>query len=146
MTPIEEARLYEIIFYLFFNDKSDEMVKNENFWNFIKSLCALYNLNYDIIVRNLRILLKDENAPSEKEIVYLLNKTGVTVRPMVKISRIYWQKQKKILEDIIASGPPEIKQYIFDPVSKIQIKEFVKAFYNVAGIFSNLDQDLIGGK
>jgi hypothetical protein len=88
-------------------------------------------------------LSNDDNKPNELEIVYLLNKAGVSVRPLNKISGIYWQKQKAYLEEIASKGVPYVFPRITDTPTKVNIDSFIKAMYNIGSIFNILDQDLI---
>lgn len=143
MNPAEKYRLYEILFYLYFNRQDDTTITNQNYWNLIKSICDFYGVNMALVSKALRILSNDDNKPSELEIVYLLNKAGVSVRPLNKISGIYWQKQKAYLEEIAAKGVPYVFPRITDTPTKINIDSFIKAMYNIGSIFNVLDQDLI---
>ena len=93
-TQIEKDRLTEVLFYLYFDNKSEEHLSNIDFWNTISGLCKIYNIDSAQVSRAARILFADENRPTELEIWYLLDKLGVSVRPIRKISGIYWQKQK----------------------------------------------------
>jgi hypothetical protein len=143
MTPAEKYRLYEILFYLYFNRQDDTTITNQNYWNLIKSICDFYGVNMALVSKALRILSNDDNKPNELEIVYLLNKAGVSVRPLNKISGIYWQKQKAYLEEIASKGVPYVFPRITDTPTKVNIDSFIKAMYNIGSIFNILDQDLI---
>lgn len=143
MNPAEKYRLYEILFYLYFNRQDDATISNQNYWNLIKSICDFYGVNMALVSKALRILSNEDNKPTEIEIVYLLNKAGVSVRPLNKISGIYWQKQKEHLTNIANSSPPYVFPRITDTPTKINIEHFIKAMYNIGSIFNVLDQDLI---
>lgn len=143
MTPAEKYRLYEILFYLYFNRQDDTTITNQNYWNLIKSICDFYGVNMALVSKALRILSNEDNKPNELEIVYLLNKAGVSVRPLNKISGIYWQKQKAYLEEIASKGVPYVFPRITDTPTKVNIDSFIKAMYNIGSIFNTLDQDLI---
>lgn len=138
MTQEEKDRLIEILFYLYFNDKDSKILSSALFWNTIKDICTLYNINDRSIVQSVRILMADENCPQDKETYYLLSKIGLTVRPIRKISGIYWQKQKAYAEEFQTS-PPVIKRHLFDVVHKKSIRDFVVAMHNFNGIFNNVD-------
>jgi hypothetical protein len=96
-----------------------------------------------LVSKALRLLTNNDNKPSDLEIVYLLNKAGVSVRPLNKISGIYWQKQKEHLLNIANTSPPYIFPRITDTATKVNIESFIKAMYNIGSIFNVLDQDLI---
>ena len=142
MTQEEKDRLVEILFYLFFDNKDAKILSSNLFWTTIKSICALYDINDRAIVQAVRILMADENRPEEKETYYLLNKIGLTVRPIRNISGIYWQKQKAFAEEFETSVPV-VKRRLTDIVYKKSIRDFVFAMYDLNGIFSYIDKDTL---
>ena len=137
MTQEENDRLIEILFYLYFNNKDSKILSSNLFWTTIKSICTLYNINDRAIVQAVRILMADENCPQDKETYYLLNKIGLTVRPIRNISGIYWQKQKAFAEEFVTT-PPVIKRRLTDVIYKKSIRDFVYAMYDLGGIFSEI--------
>lgn len=143
MNPIEKARTSEILFYLYFNKQKEETLQDLNFWKFLESFCKVYNINYLAVINSMRTLLKPENAPTDLEIKYLLSKLGVTVRPLSKISGIYWQKQKKLDEIITISGAPTITSKLTDPLHKNAVIAFITYFYQVSGVFRYLDYNIV---
>lgn len=137
MTQEEKDRLIEILFYLYFDNKDAKILTNNLFWALIKSICALYNINDRAIVQSVRILTASENRPEEKETYYLLNKLGLSVRPIRSISSIYWQKQKAF-EKEFETSPPVIKRRLNDVIYKKNIRDFIYAIYNINGIFNEV--------
>lgn len=137
MIQEENDRLIEILFYLYFDNKDPKILSSNLFWNSIKSICMLYNINDRSVIQAVRILMADENRPEDKETYYLLNKIGLTVRPIRHISGIYWQKQKAFAEEF-EKTPPIIKRRLNDVVYKKSIRDFVYAMYDMNGIFSEV--------
>ena len=137
MTQEENDRLIEILFYLYFDNKDPKILSSNLFWTSIKSICTLYNINDRSVIQAVRILMADENRPQDKETYYLLNKIGLTVRPIRNISGIYWQKQKTFAEEF-EKTPPIIKRRLNDVVYKKSIRDFVYAMYDMNGIFSEV--------
>lgn len=142
MTQEENDRLIEILFYLYFDNKDSKILSSNLFWSSIKAICTLYNINDRSIVQAVRILMADENRPDDKETYYLLSKIGLTVRPIRNISGIYWQKQKAFAEEF-EKIPPIIKRRLTDVVYKKSIRDFVYAMYDLNGIFSYIDKDVV---
>lgn len=142
MTQEENDRLIEILFYLYFDNKDSKILSSNLFWNMIKSICTLYNINDRAIVQAVRILMADENSPKEEETYYLLNEIGLTVRPIRKISGIYWQKQKAYTKKFEATKPV-ITRKLLDIIYKKSIRDFVYAVYDVSGIFSEIQLNQI---
>lgn len=138
-TQIEKDRLTEILFYLYFNNKDETHLANVDFWNTISSLCKVYNIDSLQVSRAARVLFADENRPSEFETWYLLNKLGVSVRPIRKISGIYWQKQKHFEETVNTYGPPKISRRISDAAMKRNVREFLVALVDMFGTLSAID-------
>lgn len=137
MSQEENDRLIEVLFYLYFNNKDSKILSSNLFWTTIKSICALYNINDRAIVQAVRILMAEENLPQDDETYYLLNKIGLTVRPIRNISGIYWQKQKAFAE-IFETTPPKIKRRLTDVIYKKSIRDFVYAMYDINGIFNEV--------
>ena len=142
MTQEENDRLIEILFYLYFDNKDSKILSSNLFWNMIKSICTLYNINDRAIVQAVRILMADENSPKEEETYYLLNEIGLSVRPIRKISGIYWQKQKAYTKKF-ETTKPVITRKLLDIVYKKSIRDFVYAVYDVSGIFSEIQLNQI---
>ena len=142
MLEEEKDRLIEILVFLYFNDKPAEVLGKAEFWNAIKNICDVYRIHSISISNAVRILMTEENRPQDEEIYYLLNKMGLTVRPIHKISGIYWQKQIEFAKKFETSSPV-IKRRIYDPVIKKNIRDFLFALYDVLGIFSYVDIKLL---
>lgn len=137
MTQEENDRLIEILFYLYFDNKDSKLLASNLFWNTIKAICTLYNINDRAIIQAVRILMAEENCPNDEETYYLLNKIGLSVRPIRNISGIYWQKQKEYAEKFITT-PPVIKHRLIEVVYKKSIRDFVYAMYDLNGIFNEV--------
>lgn len=142
MTQEEWDRLIEILFYLYFDSKDQKILSSNLFWNVIKDICVLYGINDRAVTQAIRILMAEENRPEDKETYYLLNKIGLTVRPIRKISGIYWQKQKVFSEEF-KTNPPTIKHRLNDIIYKKSIRDFVLAIYNTCGILNEIPKDLV---
>jgi hypothetical protein len=138
-TQIEKDRLTEILFFLYFDNQDEEHLANIDFWNTISSLCKVYNVDSAQVSRAARILFADENRPSEFETWYLLDKLGVTVRPLRKISGIYWQKQKHFAETVEKYGPPTLKRRISDAAMKQNVHAFLIALVDMFGTLSAIE-------
>ena len=145
MTLEETDRLYEVLFYLYFNNQDSKMLSSGLFWQTIKDICVLNNINDRAVTQAVRILMADENCPQDKETYYLLSKLGLTVRPIRRISGIYWQKQKAFAEEF-ETMTPVIKRRLTDVVYKQSIREFIEAIYKISGILAEVDTDLIFNK
>lgn len=142
MSIDEKDRLFEILLYLYFSNFSEEMTKKPEFWNTLNSLCLMFGISSNAIIRAIRILMAPENVPQEDETYYLLNKLGLTVRPIRKISGIYWQKQK-VFEENFKVSPPKIVRRIADVVLRKNVRDFIFAIYQFTGIFSYVDIKLV---
>lgn len=142
MTLEEKDRLFEILFYLYFNNIPETKSGTTEFWNAIRSICFLFKVNDMDIVKAIRILMVKENIPTDEETYYLLHKLGLSVRPLRTISGIYWQKQK-MFDTKFISKPPVITRRITDVVTKNSIKNFIIALYETLGIFSYISKDLL---
>lgn len=138
-TQIEKDRLTEVLFFLYFDKKDEKIIANADFWRTIGNLCNVYNIDGAQVSRAARILFAEENRPSEVETWYLLNKLGVSVRPIRKISGIYWQKQKHYAEIVDTSGPPKITRHITDAAMKQNVRDFLVALIEMFGIFSAIE-------
>lgn len=138
-TQIEKDRLTEILFFLYFDNKSEDQISNADFWNTINSLCKVYNIDNSQVSRAARILFAEENRPTEFEIWYLLDKLGVTVRPIRKISGIYWQKQKHFAETVKTYGAPSIRRRVTDAAMKQNMKAFLEALVDMFGTLSSIE-------
>ena len=138
MTAEEKDRLVEVLIYLYFNNKPDKTLGKQEFWMAIKNICDMYNIDSMSISKTVRILMAKENVPEDDEIYYLLDKMGLTVRPIRSISGIYWQKQVAF-KNLFATKPPVIKRRITDIVIKKNIKDFLFALYEVLGVFTHIN-------
>lgn len=138
-TQIEKDRLTEVLFFLYFDKKDENLLGNTDFWNTVNSLCKVYNVDSAQISRAARILFAEENRPTEFEMWYLLNKLGVSVRPIRKISGIYWQKQKHYAETVAKYGTPTIRRCITDAAMKKNIRDFLIALVEMFGILSAIE-------
>ena len=146
MTNIEKDRLLEVLFFLYFNNKNTKMIGSKNFWNAILNVCVLYNIDNISISKAVRILTAVENRPNEREIYYLLNKLGLSVRPINKISGIYWQKQVKYNKEFEEGNLPKIRNRVLDVVMKRSIRDFIFAVYDFIGIFNCIDLKILEDK
>jgi hypothetical protein len=138
LTNDEKDRLVEILFYMFFDTKDSEQLSDRNFWTAINSICQMYNIDSVNITKAVRALMAEDNQPQEDEIYYLLHSIGLTVRPIRRLSGIYWQKQKAI-EDKLSKNPITIKRKINDIVVKRNMRDFLIAMYKLFGCLSDID-------
>jgi hypothetical protein len=138
-TQIEKDRLTEILFFLYFDKKDEALIGNKDFWSTINSLCKIYDIDGMQISRAARILFAEENKPSEIETWYLLNKLGISVRPIRKISGIYWQKQKHFAETVDKYGAPSIRRCITDAAMKKNIRNFLVALLEMFGTLAVIE-------
>jgi len=143
MTLAEKNRLYEVLFYLYFSRQPQETLSDQKYWDLIKSIANYYGANINLISQAIRLLTHPDNTPTEEEIVYLLNKAGVSVRPIHRVSGIYWQKQKKFLQHFKDTSPPVIFSRLTDVTLKINVVKFIQSMYNIGSIFNTVDQDLL---
>ena len=142
MSQEEKDRLFEILFYLYFNNKDSKILSSNLFWQAISAICTLYNINNLAVVQSVRILMAEEHSPQDKETYYLLNKLGLSVRPIRHISGLYWQKQKAFAEEFTVN-PPIIKRHLTDVVYKKSVRDFLYAMYDVCGIFNEIPKELL---
>ena len=84
----------------------------------------------------------DNYCYKDGKLYYLLNEIGLTVRPIRKISGIYWQKQKAYTKKF-ETTKPVITRKLLDIVYKKSIRDFVYAVYDVSGIFSEIQLNQI---
>ena len=138
-TQIEKDRLTEVLFFLYFDRKDEKLLGNTDFWNTVNNLCKVYSVDSTQVSRAARILFAEENRPTEFEMWYLLNKLGVSVRPIRKISGIYWQKQKHYAETVAKYGTPTIRRCITDAAMKKNIRDFLIALVEMFGILSAIE-------
>lgn len=138
MTNDEKDRLVEILFYMFFDTKDSEQLSDKNFWTTINSICQMYNIDSINITKAVRILMAEDNQPKEDETYYLLHSIGLTVRPIRRLSGIYWQKQKAI-EDKLSKNPITVKRKINDIIVKRNMRDFLIAMYKLFGCLSDID-------
>lgn len=139
MTSTEKDRLIEVLFYLFFNNTDAKTLGKAEYWEMIHSICKAHNIEAHTVSKAVRLLIAKENIPSEEEIYYLLNEAGLTVRPINKISGIYWQKQIKYGDQFKLGMIPKIDRKITDIVVKKSMRDFIMAMYSTFGIFNNIE-------
>lgn len=140
MKAIEKDRLIEILFYLYFNNKDSRMTGKAEFWDMIKSVCKLYNINNIAVAQAIRILTAKENRPEDAETVYLFNKIDTSVRHLNKISGIYWQKKIQYEKEFDDGKLPIIKNRITDVIMKRAMRDFVYAIYDINGILKYISE------
>ena len=139
MTSVEKDRLVEILFYLFFDNTDSKMLATTNYWKMINSICEAYNIEAHIISKAVRSLIAKEDMPTREEVCYILNKAGLSVRPINKISGIYWQKQINYIKKFETGKTPKIDRKILDIVMKKAMRDFINAIYSVFGIFNHIE-------
>lgn len=142
MTSEEKDRLIEIIFYYYFNNKTSETVSKKEFWEVINSICKMYCIDILAITKAVRTLMSDECVPREDETYYLMHKAGMTVRPIRKLTGIYWQKQKQFEEEFV-KNPITIHRKIPDVLVKRNIRCFIKAMYDLSENFFDIGGDIL---
>lgn len=139
MTDIERDRLYEIVFFQYFNNKTEEQLQNPKFWASINAICESYDIDSVQLTKIIRILTNADNAASELETYYLLTKAGLSVRKINRMTGIYWQKQVALNDTLNKSGAPSIKRRITDIIMRNSLKEFVHAMYDIFGVLHEID-------
>lgn len=142
-TAIERDRLFEILFCNYFAKKEDKILKTTAFWHTIKYLCEAYEIDSYAVQRAVQTLVQPENKPEELETYYLLNRLGVSVRSMLNMTGIYWQKQKNFEASIAKAGPPVIRSRITDPAMKQAMRTFIFACKDFFGCFRFMDYTLM---
>lgn len=140
MTNLEKDKLVEVIFYLYFNSMPDKILNKQDFWEMLKKLCNIYNIDSLSIQKSIRILSAPENTPTDEEIVYLMDKIDVSVRNLSKISGIYWQKKIAIEKDLVGKT---IKVFpkITDVVMKRAMRDFLKVQLEINGILKYFSEE-----
>ena len=139
LTKIEENRLVECLFYLYFKNFSLDVKKTNEFWTMINYICLINKINNKLIIGALRTLMESTNTPQDKEIVYLCNSAGFSVRDVNNIAGIYWQRQKPMLEEFKKGIYPKVTAKVTDVLAQAAMRKFIKAIYNISGIFNILD-------
>ena len=142
MNKLEENRLIESLFYLYFNDRETSETSTTEFWSMVKSICTIHGINNLLIIKSLRSLMEPVNKPTDEEMMYLFTKTKLSVRDINAISKIYWQRQKKYLERF-KTYTPKITPRITDVLAQRAMRQFINAVYSIAGIFRVIDKNFI---
>ena len=136
MTLEEKDRDIEVLIYLYFSNQASITA---SFWATIKTLCELNTINYNHIVKAVRTLCMEENVPKDKETYYLLGtQLHITVRPLRKMSGIYWQKQKEYAKEF-ETHTPIVHRTSVDVAMKNSMRKFLAALNDFFGILSYLD-------
>ena len=143
MTKVEENRLTECLFYLYFNDRDLNETSTVEFWSMIKSICSINKINNLLIVTSLRKLMEPLNKPTDKEMMYLFTKTKLSVRDINAISKIYWQRQVEFRKEFDEGKIPKVEQKIIDVLAQKAMRQFINAIYNIAGIFKVIDKTFL---
>ena len=145
MTTVEQCRLYEIVFYKYFENQSEETMNNTEFWKCIWTICQSYDVDSLLVTKATRILMAKENAPSDFETWYLLSHTlGMSVRQLNRFTGIYWQKQKKFEQMYNDGVRPDIKRRITDAAMFQNIKDFLNAICIIYGSLKYLPTNALG--
>lgn len=142
MTVQERDRLIEIMFYLYFDTKDEKTLSSKEFWAVVNAVCSMYHIDSIKITEAIRLLMAEENAPQDDETYYLLHKVGLTVRPIRKLTGIYWQKQKAI-EEKLATSPLTVNRKINDVIVKRCMRDFLSAMYNLSDCLLDLGSDVL---
>lgn len=142
MTVQERDRLIEIMFYLYFDTKDEKTLSSKEFWTVVNAVCSMYHIDSIKITEAIRLLMAEENAPQDDETYYLLHKVGLTVRPIRKLTGIYWQKQKAI-EEKLAVTPIIVTRKINDVIVKRNMRDFINAMYNLSDCLLDLGNDVL---
>lgn len=137
MTRDEKDRTLEILFYYFFKDKlTNPRINKQMFWELIKQLNDIYNINNINLSKAVKLLFDKENKPTDLEAYYLLDKGLFSVREIVRISGIYYKKQR-ILRDELEKN--SLKLPVIPKINNIlikrTIKEFIKALIDFNSFF-----------
>lgn len=139
LSAAEQHRLAEVLLYCYFNRMDADVFGTASFWNAMRDICETFGIDNVAVSKGLRILMVDTNRPTDLETWYLLDKTQHSVRQIKAISGIYWQKQKRLLEEVRSLGAPKPQPRITDPVMRKSIKDFAFAIYGICGIFQFTD-------
>ena len=141
MTKDEKDRTLEIIFYYFFYNKlSNNKINKIIFWELIKKVNELYNINNIDISKLVKLLFDETNKPNELEVYYLLDKAKFSVREIVRISGIYYKKQRIFREKIenkMLTLP--IKSIVNNIVLKQTLKKFIKSLIDFNTFLAYVD-------
>lgn len=140
MSKDELNRLTEVLFSIFFQSKSTELLRNPKFWEMIKTICETYEIDAILVSKAARILLTSENIPSEKEMWYLLSKI-CSVREIKRLTGIYWQKQIKYQEEIENDSTFSVKPKIHDLAMRVSMRSFIDAVYDTLGVLDAIKLD-----
>lgn len=143
MTKLEENRLIESLFYLYFNNRDIKETSTTEFWSMIRSICSIYKINNTLIITSLRKLMEPTNKPTDEEMMYLFTKTKLSVRDINNISKIYWQRQVEYKVKFNKGKVPVIIPKIIDVLAQKAMRQFINAVYNIAGIFRIIDKTFI---
>lgn len=142
MNKLEENRLTESLFYLYFSNRNEKETSTTEFWSMVKSICTIYGINNLLIITSLRKLMESVNKPTDEEMMYLFTQTKLSVRDINNISGIYWQRQKKYIEKF-KTNTPKINPRITDVLAQKAMRQFINAVYNIAGIFRIIDKNFL---
>lgn len=142
MTVQEKDRLIEIMFYLYFDTKDEKTITSKEFWATVSAICEMYHIDSVKITEAIRLLMAESNLPQDDEMYYLLHSVGLTVRPIRKLTGIYWQKQKAI-EEKLATSPLSITRKINDVIIKRCMRDFLAAICDFAGCVLDLGNDTL---
>lgn len=142
MTIQERDRLIEVLFYIYFDNKDEKTITSKEFWDVINSICSLYGIDSVKITEAIRLLMAEANTPTEEEMYYLLHKVGLTVRPIRRLTGIYWQKQKAI-EEKLSNSPIVVTRKINDVIVKRSMRDFISAMYDLTGCLLDLGNEIL---
>lgn len=141
MTNLEKDRLVEVIFYLYFNGIEQKILDKPEFWDMLRKMCVINNIDSMQILKAVRIVCADSNLPSDYEIVYLMRKIDMSVRNLSKISGIYWQKKIAIEKELDAGKTVKVVPKITDVIMKKALRDFIKVQLEVNGIFKYFSEE-----
>lgn len=139
MKAVEKDRLYEILLYYYFRGLSAKYLGSQFFWNMVGEICKLHKLDAHAIAKAGRIVMSNDNIPTDEEAYYLLNKLGLSVREINNMTGIYWQKQREIAALFEHSGEPDIQRRITEFPIKDAIRGYIHALYELFGIFQYIN-------
>lgn len=146
MTPEENDRLVEVVFYYFFRSKTDHAITDNNFWDAVHSICLLNAINPVTVIKNVRLLMTDENAPTEFETYYLLKNAKMSVRQINRYTGIYWQMQIAFNKKIETEGAPIVHRRVKDVVQKHELLDFLCAVKEFFGVLADVELMKSGAK
>lgn len=142
LTPLEQDRFVEVMFFLYFDRQPKRFLENKSFWTTIYEMCKIYDIDPVQISKAARALMLPNERPSEVQIYYLLHKMGFSVRDIKHLSGIYWQKQQNLSEAISKYGAPTIKRTVTDTVAKHAIRVFLTGMSDIFGVLSIVDREV----